>query len=123
MGGHAPDDALRFAESLIAARQLHRAAHILRESHPLLASESYRGCFLAANAMFQANNVEEAFKIFESASELFASAKMKESEKISKAASETGMSERDVSFTFINSMSITSTTRLLFFSGFVLVWF
>ena len=31
---------------------------------------SCRGCFLAANAMFLANNIEEAFKILEGSEEM-----------------------------------------------------
>ena len=47
----------------------HRAAHLLKESQ--LQTTSWRGCFLAANAMFQANNIEEAFKILEANEALF----------------------------------------------------
>ena len=56
-------DILRWADSLIVARQYHRATHLLKESK--LQSSSWRGCFLAANAMYLANNIEEAFKILE----------------------------------------------------------
>ena len=56
-------DVLRWAESLIKDRQYHRATHILKEAK--LETLSWKGCFLAANAMFLANNLEEATKILD----------------------------------------------------------
>ena len=66
--GH-EDDVLKWAESLIAIRQYHRAAHILKEAH--LESSTWQGCFLTANAMFLANDIENACKILESSESLF----------------------------------------------------
>ena len=63
------DDVLRWAESLISVRQFHRAAHILKESH--LETSSWKGCYLAANAMFLANDIENASKVLESSDHLF----------------------------------------------------
>ena len=66
--GH-EDDVLKWAESLIAIRQYHRAAHILKEAH--LESSTWQGCFLTANAMYLANDIENACKILESSESLF----------------------------------------------------
>ena len=66
--GH-EDDVLKWAESLIAIRQYHRAAHILKEAH--LESSTWQGCFLTANAMFLANDIENSCKILESSESLF----------------------------------------------------
>ena len=53
----------RWADSMTRARQYQRAAHLLKESN--LESKSWQGCFLTTNALFLANNVEEAWKILE----------------------------------------------------------
>ena len=50
-------------------RQYHRAAHILKEAN--LESLSWKGCFLAANAMYLANDIENANKVLESSENLF----------------------------------------------------
>ena len=62
------EDVLRLAESLTNAKQYHRAAHLLKTSN--LQTKSWKGCFLAVNALFLAKNVDEAAKILEATENL-----------------------------------------------------
>lgn len=61
-------DMYRWAESMIRARQYHRAAHLLKEAN--LESKSWQGCFLASNACYLAGNIEDACKLLEANEEL-----------------------------------------------------
>ena len=85
------NDNLKWAESLINAKQYHRAAHILKQAG--LETKSWRGCFLTTNALFLSNNLEDAFKILETSEEMVNKKALEESQ---------NSTEKDVSKVFKN---------------------
>ena len=68
LSGGAPDDTMRLAECLIVEKQYHRASHLLKKQN--LESTKIRGCYLAAKAAYESNELEEAVSIMERAHDL-----------------------------------------------------
>ena len=68
-----PEDLLRLSECFVIEKQYHRALQLLKNHK--LQNLDIRGCYLAAKAAFESNELDEAVMIVENASVLIESAK------------------------------------------------